>query len=140
MSGLTASQRAALRDALRAANPWLDEIDRGPRAVTAGECDRCGGSPRLLPTCGPVAWQALCRDCAVDLGADAWCDGHRDEGRAALAWASGLPDDWEDVARLWWVATGEVRLDLAGQTITSWLSRHQAIVRSSAICGEYFGT
>ena len=110
MSSLSAAQRAELRDALRAAHPWLTATDWGAQAVSAGECDRCGQAPRLLPTCGPVAWQALCRDCAADLGTDAWCDGHRDDAVAALAWAADLPHDWSDVVRLWWIATGEVRL------------------------------
>lgn len=106
--------RAALRDALRAAHPWLGATDWGPQAVDAGECDRCGHAPRLLPTCGPVEWQALCRDCANDLSTDAWCDGHHEEALAALAWAAHLPDDWPDVVRLWWIATGEVGLPPEG--------------------------
>jgi hypothetical protein len=110
VTGSGPAQRAALRDALRAAHPWLLAGQWGPQSVSAGECDRCGQAPRLLPTCGPVAWQALCRDCAADLGTDAWCDGHREEGIAALVWAADLPDDWDDVVRLWWIATGEVRL------------------------------
>lgn len=65
----------------------------------------------MLPTCGPVAWEALCARCVGELGEDAWCDGHRAEARAHLAWARQLPAEWPDVVRLWWVATGEVRLD-----------------------------
>lgn len=85
--------------------------DRGPRAVEAGECDRCGQAPRLLPTCGPVAWTALCRDCAEEVGADAWCVGHETLGEELRAWAAALDDDWPTVCRVWWIATGEVRLD-----------------------------
>jgi hypothetical protein len=107
---VTAAQRAQLRDALRTAHPWVTATQWGPQAVSAGECDRCGQAPRLLPTCGPVAWQALCRDCAAEMGEDAWCDGHHEVGVAALSWAADLPADWPDVVRLWWIATGEVRL------------------------------
>lgn len=103
--------RPGLRRALRAAYPWLDAADAGPRAVDAGECDRCGDSPRLVPTCGPVPWQALCPRCARTVGANAWCDGHAAEGRARLDWAASLPHEWATVVRLWWVATGEARLE-----------------------------
>jgi hypothetical protein len=103
--------RRALRRALRDAAPWLDEADVGPRAVDAGTCDRCGILPRLLPTCGPNAPDALCRRCAAEAGDDAWCEGHRDDGRAARAWADRLPDRWADTVLLWWVATGEVGWD-----------------------------
>ena len=105
--------RAALRGALREAYPWLDATDVGPRSVAAGECDRCGDEARLVATCGPVPWRALGRRCALDLGLDAWCDGHEDDARWALRWLTELPDEADDVARLWWVATGEVRLDAA---------------------------
>jgi hypothetical protein len=100
-----------LRRALREVEPWLMATDVGPRAVDAGACDRCGELPRLLPTCGPVAWTALCRDCAATLGLDAWCAGHEEEGHAALSWAAELPDHWDLAVTLWWVATGEVALD-----------------------------
>jgi hypothetical protein len=103
--------KAALRERLRAAYPWLDETEFGPRAVDAGECDRCGAEARLAPTCGPVAWAALGRACAGEVGLDAWCDGHLDEAQQTLAWLAALPDEADDVARLWWVATGEVRVD-----------------------------
>lgn len=112
-------QRAALRAQLRGVAPWLDEDDLGPRAVDAGPCDRCRLLPRLLPTCGPDSPGALCRDCAEVLGDDAWCDGHRDEGRAARAWAARLPARWADVVTLWWVATGEVRLPVGQVPDTS---------------------
>lgn len=55
----------------------------------------------------------MCRDCAAALGDDGWCEGHHDEGVAARTWAASLPDRWADVVTLWWVATGEVRLDVA---------------------------
>ncbi|HVM00015.1 MAG TPA: hypothetical protein VM324_12050 [Egibacteraceae bacterium] len=103
----------ALRQTLRARYPWLADTDRGPQAVDAGECDRCGAEARLVATCGPVAWAALGRRCARRLAAGAWCDGHADEAAGALAWLAALPDEADDVARLWWVATGEVRLSPA---------------------------
>lgn len=107
-------QRARLRELLRDAHPWLDDVDRGPQAVTAGECGVCGSEPRLLPTCGPGAPAAeLCRSCATESGTAAWCDGHADQAEQDLDWAAALPDEWAAVCRLWWVATGEVRLDPA---------------------------
>ena len=106
---MTGLDRRALREALLAAEPWLAEPDLGPRAVDAGTCDRCGGPPRLLPTCGPDAWPGLCRACALSVGLAAWCDGHREEGRTALRWAVALPDHWDVAVVLWWVATGELR-------------------------------
>lgn len=109
--GLSTFDRRGLRDALRSAYPWLDETDVGPRSVEAGECDRCGDEARLVATCGPVAWAAIGRHCAADLGTDAWCDGHRADALRCLAWLRDLPDEADDVARLWWIATGEVRLD-----------------------------
>lgn len=108
---LTRQERERLREALRGRYPWLDEADLGPRAVEAGECPRCGAEAALVPTCGPVSWEALGRRCADEVGERAWCDGHADEAARALAWLSGLPDQADAVARLWWVATGEVRLD-----------------------------
>lgn len=113
MSAQRREERAALRDALRARYPWLDEERFGPRAVEAGECDRCRAEARMVTTCGPVAWPALGRRCAAEVGADAWCDGHRDEREQALAWLADLPDLADKVARLWWVSTGEVKLDPA---------------------------
>jgi hypothetical protein len=107
------TERERLRAAMRARYGWLDEPDLGPRAVDAGECPRCGAEAALVPTCGPVAWQALGRRCAQEIGVAAWCDGHADEAARALAWLAGLPGNADHVARLWWVATGEVRLDPA---------------------------
>lgn len=103
--------RDKLRAALRDRYPWLDSVEVGPRAVEAGECDRCGAEARLAETCGPVAWQYLGRRCASELGADAWCEGHADEAADTLEWLAGLPDEADTAARLWWVATGEVTLD-----------------------------
>lgn len=100
--------RSRLRSALSSAAPWLDRPDVGPRAVDAGQCDRCGQHPRLLPTCGPTRWRALCRDCGLEVGSDAWCDGHAAHGRQLLRWAGDLPAWWGDAVVLWWVATGEV--------------------------------
>ncbi|MBW3661647.1 MAG: hypothetical protein KY469_00985 [Actinobacteria bacterium] len=105
--------RAALRRALLAAYAWLDATEVGPRSVEAGECDRCGDEARLVATCGPVPWRALGRDCATEIGLSAWCDGHHADGEAALEWLARLPEEADDVARLWWVATGEARLDPA---------------------------
>lgn len=104
---------AALRSTLREAHPWLDDSDLGPRTVDAGECDRCGGEARMIATCGPVAWAALGRRCAMRLGTQAWCDGHVREAETWLVRLAGLPTTADTVARLWWVATGEVRVDPA---------------------------
>lgn len=103
--------RAALRRALAQRYPWVADAQLGPRSVEAGECDDCGAEARLVPTCGPGAHVYLGRRCAARLGAEAWCDGHGDEARSALAWLDGLPPEADAVARLWWVATGEVALD-----------------------------
>ncbi len=105
------AKRAELRQALLEAAPWLDATEFGPRSVTAGTCDRCEAAPRLLPTCGPTTFEALCRDCAEDEGDDAWCDGHLDDGRSAREWAATLPERWADAVVLWWVATGEIRAE-----------------------------
>ena len=104
--------RAALRAVLRARFPWVADAEVGPAAVEAGECDRCGAEPRLVTTCGPGPL-TLGRACAAALGVGAWCDGHRDDAEAALVRLGALPPEADDVARLWWVATGEVRLDPA---------------------------
>lgn len=113
MTDLSPRERRRLQDSLAAAYPWVTDTDVGPRSVEAGECDRCGRQPRLVPTCGPVAWTALCGSCAVDVGEDSWCDGHRDDGATHRAWARTLPDEWPTVTRLWWVATGEIVPDAA---------------------------
>ncbi|MFP4635362.1 MAG: hypothetical protein ACLFRD_05840 [Nitriliruptoraceae bacterium] len=114
--------KPALRRALLSAEPWLAATEVGPQAVDAGSCDRCEDAPRLLPLCGPAGAQAVCRGCAEQLGDDGWCDGHRDEGREARTWASGLPDHWADAVVLWWVATGEVGLDQLAATDRSRLA------------------
>lgn len=105
---LDRADRRRLRSALSSAAPWLERTDAGPRAVDAGPCDRCEARPRLLPTCGPVAWRALCRACGLDVGLDGWCDGHEDDAGDLLAWAADLPPWWGDAVVLWWVSTGEV--------------------------------
>src|SRR5688500_9003673 len=99
-----------LHAALRDRYPWLDGAEHGPSAVEAGECERCGAEARLVATCGPGPVY-LGRACASALGVGAWCDGHADEAAAALAWLQRLPPEADVVARLWWVSTGEVRLD-----------------------------
>lgn len=77
----------------------------GPRHVEAGECERCGEEARLVDTCGPGP-RYLGRRCAAE---EDWCDGHGEEATEALRWLAALPPEADDVARLWWVATGEVR-------------------------------
>lgn len=103
--------RRHLRTALLAAAPWLEATEVGPRAVEAGRCEVCDVYPRLLPTCGPGMPGAVCRDCALRLGDDGWCEGHHATGEAARAWASALPERWADLVIAWWVATGEVRVE-----------------------------
>lgn len=114
--------RPALRSALRHHHPWLTNTDMGPQAVSAGECDVCGDEARLVQPCGPPPaalgagatpdW-ALGRRCAVMAGTDGWCEGHREEAEAVLGWLAALPAEADLVARLWWLATGEVRPDPA---------------------------
>jgi hypothetical protein len=103
--------RSALRVLLLRHHPWLASTDHGPQAVEAGECDRCGAEPRLTQTCGPSGYPYLGRACALRLGADAWCDGHAAEAQSALSWLAALDESADDVARLWWLTTGEVRFD-----------------------------
>lgn len=105
---MEATVRADLRRALLGVAPWISNPDFGPQTVDAGMCDRCGEAPRLLPTCGPEAPGAICRDCAQVLGPAAWCDGHRHDAIAALTWAGDLPDDWTTTVITWWIATGEI--------------------------------
>lgn len=105
--------RRELRAVLRRAHPWVADPEVGPSSVEAGECDRCARRPRCVPTCGPVPWTALCRDCAIEVGDDGWCDGHAEDGARYRRWAADLPDQWATLTRLWWVATGEVRADAA---------------------------
>ncbi len=109
-------QRQELRSSLLAAAPWLGAADVGPQAVDAGRCGSCDERPRLVPTCGPAKAAALCRDCALAAGDDAWCGGHRDEGRAARRWAASLPERWADLVVLWWIATGELGVS-AGEEV-----------------------
>lgn len=110
-----------LRAALLQRYPWLADTEHGPQSVEAGECDRCAGEARLVAPCGPPPrgsarvgpdW-GVGRRCAAELGVEGWCGGHEDEALGALAWLSALPPEADDVARLWWVATGEVRVDPA---------------------------
>ena len=91
--------------------PWVNDGELGPSAVEAGECDGCGAEARVVATCGPSAERYLGRRCVAARGVGAWCDGHADEAAAAVAWTAALPREADDIARLWWVATGEVRLD-----------------------------
>lgn len=105
--------KGALRTALRERYPWVGDRRWGPQAVEAGECDSCGAEPRLAETCGPGVHRYLGRACARAVGQQAWCDGHAEDATEALGWLERLPPEADDVARLWWVATGEVRLDPA---------------------------
>jgi hypothetical protein len=109
--------KAELRAALLARHPWLASDELGPRNVVAGDCDRCHAEPRLVQTCGPDGGE-YGRRCAT---AGDWCDGHAAEAAAALRWLAGLPEDADDVAYLWWLATGEVRYK--GGSCGSWPSR-----------------
>jgi hypothetical protein len=111
--------RRELRALLLQHHPWLASTEHGPQAVEAGECDRCGAEPRLTQTCGPSAYPCLGRECALAAGEDAWCEGHAAEARAALGWLAALDADADDVTRLWWLTTGEVRLnrDLVGRLV-----------------------
>jgi hypothetical protein len=111
MPSLDKADRSVLRSALSSAVPWLAYAEAGPTTVDAGQCDRCGNAPRLVPTCGPVQWRALCRACATEVGVYAWCDGHADDGAAVLRWLADLPTWWADAVILWWVATGELAWD-----------------------------
>lgn len=108
--------RRRLREALAASAPFVGDVHLGPAAVDAGECDRCGVLPRVVATCGPQPWRHLCRDCLLEVGTEAFCEGHRDDALANLGRARELPDDWDTITRLAWVASGEVRPD------RSWLA------------------
>lgn len=101
--------RHALRAALHENAPWLAGTDLGPRAVDAGWCERCDLHPRVVPTCGPTGVTAVCAPCAVELGEDGWCDGHRGDAEVARRWVSTLPENWAELTVRWWLATGEVR-------------------------------
>ena len=94
-----------LRRRLRNEHPWLDDDRFGPCHVDAGDCDRCGTEPRLVSTCGPDGGQ-YGRRCAREPD---WCEGHEDEAFQALVWLAALPGDADEIAYLWWLATGEIR-------------------------------
>lgn len=113
MSALDPARRRELRAALLGRHPWIAHDDIGPRTVDAGECDRCGAEARMVTICGPSAWEGIGRRCASAVGTRAWCDGHAEQARTWLAVLAALPPEADAVARLWWVATGEVRLDPA---------------------------
>lgn len=105
----TAEERAKLRVVLKERFPWLRDTEVGPCAVEAGECDRCGREARLVAVCGPTPWEAIGRRCANELGTDGWCAGHRDDAQRYLAALAALPAEADVVARMWWIASGEVR-------------------------------
>lgn len=113
--------RRELRRALAEVAPWLEDSDLGPRTVDAGTCPRCETLPALVPTCGPATWAALCASCAVAVGEDAWCDGHRDDAEAALAKVAALPARWPDLVVLFWVATGELDVEATPRASTELL-------------------
>lgn len=119
---MDAQTRAAVREELRRRYPWLPAQPFGPAAVEAGECDRCGVEARLVPTCGPISFRYLGRGCLQQVGADAFCAGHESTFDAAVQWAADLPPEADVAARLWWVATGEVRMDLAGRSVDELLA------------------
>ena len=110
---MDAPTRAQLRTALSSRFDWLTDPRFGPTAVEAGECDACGAEARMVTTCGPGVEQYLGRRCLTELGSTAYCDGHDDEARAALAYVGGLPNEADLIARIWWVSTGEVRFQPA---------------------------
>ena len=110
------STRAALRAALTSTYPWVTGTDFGPAAVEAGECDECQAEARLVMTCGPGVAQYIGRRCLQRLGRGAFCDGHAAEAAAAILWAETLPADTDLIARVWWVATGEVGLPAESTT------------------------
>lgn len=105
-------KRKEFGNELRRRWPWLPGTAVGPGAVEAGECDRCHREARLVNVCGPGAWQALGRCCALELGVSAWCDGHAAEGLQHLEQLREMPVAVDAVARAWWVATGEVHLPI----------------------------
>lgn len=117
---LDAAERRLLRTTLLTRAPWLANSDVGPQSVTAGECDICSHEARLVRPCGPPPsalgtaatpeW-ALGRVCARSIGVSGWCSGHEDEATATLEWLANLPPNADVIARLWWVACGEVRPD-----------------------------
>jgi hypothetical protein len=113
---LDADRRRVLREARPERYPWIADADVGPRTVEAGECDRCGSEARLVTTCGPTRWSGLGRRCAAHVGLRGWCDGHADDAARWLAHLRALPEEADTVARLWWVATGEVRMEAAAVT------------------------
>jgi hypothetical protein len=97
--------KPVLRERLLREHPWLSHDEYGPRNVVAGDCDRCGAEARLVETCGPDGG-SYGRRCAR--AAD-WCDGHQEEAVDALRWLNDLPGDADEIAYLWWLATGELR-------------------------------
>lgn len=105
-----AAARRRLRATVTARHPWVTDPDVGPQTVEAGDCGRCGLEARLVATCGPQPWEALGRRCAAALGTAAWCAGHAPQAEELLRRLAALPADADRVARLWWVATGELRM------------------------------
>lgn len=70
----------------------------------------CGPPPSSLVGTASPDW-ALGRRCALRAGTEGWCEGHEEEAAQALEWLAALPPQADEVARLWWLATGEVRPD-----------------------------
>lgn len=117
--------KAELRAALLETYGWLADDRFGPRNVTAGDCDRCGAEPRLVMTCGPDGGE-YGRACATDHD---WCEGHADEAADALGWLRALPAEADQVAYLWWLATGELRLPPGAAVDPTLLRLYPAAVR-----------
>lgn len=119
--------RRTLRRVVAEMAPWTTDPDTGPAAVDAGECDRCGADPRWVTTCGAQPWPAICRDCLLELGPEAFCDGHREEALGHVAAARALPDDWATITRLAWIASGEVRAGDDWVTLVRNLASHREV-------------
>lgn len=109
----TRARRRDLLAALVAAQGWLDDAEFGPTSVDAGSCDRCARAPRLVAPCGPVPWRGVCRDCLLQVGPAAFCPGHEAFAVDVTARARALPPTWATLARLTWVARGEMDADPA---------------------------
>lgn len=106
--------RRDLRRMLATEAPWLIDGTVGPTTVDAQLCGRCRTDPGIVPVCGPVAFQAACPSC-VTARDDLFCDGHQDVAAYARTFSRALPANWREVVLLWWIATGELRVDAALQ-------------------------
>lgn len=107
---MNAAARRALRHMLLREVPWLTDPAVGPQNVDAGMCGACRTSPALIPVCGPVAYQAVCKTCCLTRGEALFCDGHTEDAAYARMFCETLPAQWAELVVLWWFATGEVTL------------------------------